>query len=87
MKLLLAGPTGELDIDGANQQRVQLWKWNETMRALTMLPRLGAAAERLAGMRCACGTTTSSPSRRTTTGQPGRTRTCRCGRWATRPAR
>ena len=49
MKLLLAGPTGELDIDGANQQRVQLWKWNETMRALTMLPRLGAAAERLAG--------------------------------------
>ena len=50
MKLLLAGPTGELDIDGANQQRVQLWKWNETMRELTMLPRLGAAAERLAGM-------------------------------------
>ena len=50
MELLLAGPTGELDIDGANQQRVQVWKWNETLRGLTMLPRLGAAAERLAGM-------------------------------------
>ena len=38
MELLLAGPTGELDIDGANQQRVQVWKWNPTLRGLTMLP-------------------------------------------------
>lgn len=50
MELLLAGPTGELDRDGVNHQRVQVWKSNQTLRRLTMHPRVGAAAERLAGV-------------------------------------